>query len=145
MLYKLNTLRFQINEQTGLAFLDLFLPYLHIFHPIWLANFPAYCFIRLSLMSNLLVYEIYINTGLLGPISLWNLHKTCIHPTRLFGPTRLIGTWEYVTCHLKSKLRSWVFFGLYRDFLICVLTDQIKRNEASRLLGEDLVFLLFSS
>ena len=27
-----------------------------------------------------------------------------IHPTRLFGPTRLIGTWEYVICFSSFEL-----------------------------------------
>jgi hypothetical protein len=30
-----------------------------------------------------------------------------IHPTRLFGPTRLIGTWEYV--NTKAELSMQLF------------------------------------
>ena len=40
---------------------------MHFFHPIWLANFPPFLFMKFSQNK---------------------------HPTRLFGPTRFIGTWE---------------------------------------------------
>ena len=40
------TLRCQIIESIRLAFSDFFPPYLHFFHPIILANFPPYSFIR---------------------------------------------------------------------------------------------------
>jgi hypothetical protein len=85
------TLRCQINESTRLAFLDFSRPpYSHFFHPTYLiSKFPTP-----------LVY-----LGLASPYSfIWAYlsmkFAQNIHPTRLFGPTRLIGTWEY---HARSQ------------------------------------------
>ena len=54
---------------------------MHFFHPTWLANFPPYLFMKFS-QNN--------------------------HPTRLFGPTRLIGTWEYAKANLFNIVRACV-------------------------------------
>ena len=36
-----------------------------------------------------------------------------IHPTRLFGPTRLIGTWEYDFAHKKNTSFSFYLSSMH--------------------------------
>ena len=82
------TLGRQINESTWLAFSNLF-------HPNRLANFPSYSFIRHYFLDFQLFPPPYsiIRAYLIKKFTEYN------HPTCLFGPTRLIGTWEYCGGH----------------------------------------------
>ena len=120
IMIKSTTLRCQINESTRLAFSYFFpsffyptrlaflhfftTPHANFFHPTWLANFPPYlfirhCFSRISLITAYSFIKCTQNT----------------RPTRLFGPTCLIGTWEYdyskiMLAKLHTKCIFYDFF-----------------------------------
>ena len=75
------TLRCQINESTRLTFFEFFPRPTHLFGPTR-SHFPPYL---ISKFSTLLVYLVHWSYSFMK-------FTQNIHPTRLFGPTRLIGT-----------------------------------------------------
>ena len=78
---ELTTLRCQINESTRLTFFEFFPRPTHLFGPTR-SHFPPYL---ISKFSTLLVYLVHWSYSFMK-------FTQNIHPTCLFGPTRLIGT-----------------------------------------------------
>ena len=58
-------------------------------------------------MENLLIEQGGESVSLFGPTYSFMKFAQNNHPTRLFGPTRLIGTWEYTEKSNYYILRSF--------------------------------------
>ena len=62
-----------------------------------------------------------------------------IHPTRLFGPTRLIGTWEYLDKslggHFARLCRGFEFYEVKKKNFVIIFQMFIKINSLELLSG----------